>query len=250
MAQPSSRIITSDMLDQTDYRNQFIEVATRPDDFASADASILLSTVPFLPAGRNFTDIPLYPVGIAQNFSFNEGTSGQMIPEIGSARKISVNGSAMGSGSITRLLIHGNSLVACLYRPALAFVLSTTTLSEIKDRLMGEDSVDWITGLNMDANIDLFSAEMTQYVDNVIAQGGMNSILYKIPFGLIEIKRDMRQRCVAINFLEQCSLRGSQSGESAGQSQLIEQLSFEFERVRPLTAVGPFSLSEDKTLGL
>lgn len=250
MAQPSNRIVTSEMLDQADYRDQFIEMATSPDDHASGDTTLILSTVPFLPSGRNFTDIPLYPVGLAQSFSYNEGVAGQMIPEIGSARKISTSGTAMGSGTIAKLAVHGNSLAACLYRPTLAFILSTTTLSDVQAKLMGSDSYKgWVSGL-VSENVDLFSAELSDYVDNVVAMGGLNSLLFKIPFGLVEVKRDLRQRCVSINYLEQCSLRGTQSGENAGQFQIVDNVSFEFERVRPMQAIGPFSLSGDTAVGL
>lgn len=184
MAQPSNRIVNANMLDQADYRDQFIEMVTSPDDYASGESSLILATVPFLPPGMNFTDIPLYPVGLAQSFAYNEGISGQMMPEIGSSRKINTSGSAMGSGSISKLLVHGNSLAACLYRPALAFIKSTSSLAELSEKLIGNSSSGWVVGL-ITSGIDLFSADMTSYVDSVVAQGGMNSILYKIPFGLV-----------------------------------------------------------------
>jgi hypothetical protein len=250
MAQPSNRIVSSEQLSKADWRNQFLEVATSADDFASGECSLVLATVPFLPAGDNFVDIPLYPVGLAQSFAYNEGLAGQMVPEIGSSRKINTAGTAMGSGSISKLIIHGNSLVGSLYRPAIAFINSTETLSVLSSKLVGGGGqAAWIKGL-MAQDVDLFSSELTDYVDRVIAQGGLNSILYKIPFGLVEVKRDPRQRVLAINFLEQCGLRGTQSGLNAGQFQMIDQLSFEFERVRPLLAAGPFSLSNDTTLGM
>ena len=69
--------------------------------------------------------------------------------------------------------------------------------------------------------------------------------MYKIPFGLVEVVRDPRQRSVAINFFEQCALRGTQGGMSAGQFQLIQSVSFEFERIRALSSFGPFNVSGD-----
>lgn len=250
MAQPSNRVINAEQLSKADWRNQFLEVATSPDDYASGETSLILATVPFLPPGDNFVDVPLYPVGLAQSFSYNEGINGQMVPEIGSTRKVNTAGTAMGSGTISKLIVHGNSLVASLYRPVLAFINSTETLSKLKSKLVGGGgSAEWIKGLVVQ-DVDLFSAELTDYVDRVIAQGGMNSILMKIPFGLVEVRRDPRQRVVAINFLEQCGMRGTQGGLNAGQFQMVDQFSFEFERVRALLAVGPFSLSSDTTLGL
>lgn len=249
MAQPSSRIVNTEQLEKADWRNQFVEVATSADDFASGDTSLILATVPFLPQGDNFVDIPLYPVGLAQSFAYNEGLIGQMVPELGSARKINTAGSSMGSGNISKLIVHGNSLVASLYRPVLAFINSCDTLSKITDKLTGGERAEWIKGMVVQ-DVDLFSAELTDYVDRVVAQGGMNSVLFKIPFGLVEVRRDPRQRVVALNFLEQCGLRGTQAGLNAGQFQMIDQLSFEFERVRPLLAVGPFSLSNDTAIGI
>lgn len=249
MAQPSNRIVSADQMGSADYRNQFMEVATSASDFGTGDTSLVLSTVPFLPPGFNFTDLPLYPIGLAQSFAYNEGINGQMVPEIGSGRKTNTSGSTMGSGNISKLVIHGNSLTASLYRPTLAFISSTTSLSALASKLTGSDSTGWVSGLAVQ-DIDLFSAGVSDYVDRVVASGGMSSLLYKIPFGMVEIKRDARQRVLAINFLEQCGIRGNQSGLNAGQFQLVDSLSFEFERVRPLLSVGPFSLSSDIATGM
>lgn len=249
MAQPSSKILTVDMLDHSDFRQQFVEVATHADDFATAETSLILATVPFLAAGDSFADVPLYPVGLTQSFTYNESLLGQFTPELGSYRKIGISGSSMGSGTISRLTLHGNSLAASLYRPALIFLGQCESLKDITDRIAGTSSKQWIQALSSQ-DIDLFSANTDEYMDRVIAKGGLNGIMYKIPFGLIEVQRDPRQRVTAINFFEQCMFKGTQGGLSAGQFQLIEGMSFEYERLRPLKAVGPFSLSSDTTKGM
>jgi hypothetical protein len=248
MAQILNNILSPEQLDGSDYRKQFVEMNTDATDFVTADSSLLLSTVPFLPVGDSFTDIPLYPVGIAQQFSYNEGLAGQFIGEVGSSRKIGASGTAMGSGMISRLAVHGNSLVAALYRPTLIWIKSTDSLSDITDRIAGTDK-QWIQGLNAQS-MDVFDADLDDYVDRVISAGGMNSLLFKIPFGLIEIKRDPRQRVTSINFLEQCVLLGNQNGLSAGQFQVIDSMSLNFERQRPLKGIGPFTLSDDTLIGL
>ena len=249
MSQPSNRILTPDMLSRGDYRNQFVEVATNPNDFATADSSLILSTVPFLPSGDHFVDIPIYPLGMTQSFSWNEGMSGRAVPEIGSGRKTMTAGGTMGNGSISKLIVHGNSILMSLYRPTLAFIKSTQTLDAASGKMFTGGNQDWIKGLAA-VNIDLYSTGIDDYVTRVIAGGGLNSILYKIPFGLIEIKRDPRQRVLEINFFEQCSLRGKQGGQTAGQPSLTDSLSFEFERHRALLACGPFSLSDEEIGGL
>lgn len=248
MAQPTNNILKSDQLSGTDYRQQFVEAVSDATDFTTADSSLLLSTVPFLQVGDSFSDVPLFPVGFAQQFSYNEGLSGQFIAEIGSSRKTGASGTAMGSGMISRLSIHGNSLAAALYRPTIAWILATDSLPDIIDRIAG-DAKEWIQGLNAQS-INIFDLDTSDRLDRVISSGGMNSLLYKIPFGLIEIKRDPRQRVTAINFLEQCMLLGNQSGMSQGQFQMIDSMSFNFERVRALKAVGPFALSDDTMVGL
>lgn len=249
MAQPSNRVLTPEVLAKGDYRNNFIEVATEPNDFASADVSLLLSTVPFLPAGDHFVDIPLYPIGLTQNFNWNEGVTGRMVPEVGSARKVSTVGTAMGNGSISKLIVHGASLINSLYRPTVAFIKSAQTLDADSSKLFSGGKTDWIKGLAV-AGVDLYDAELGEYLDRVISSGGMNSILYKIPFGLIEVQRDPKQRVVAINYFEQCSIRGNNGGLSAGQPQLLSSISFEFERHRTLLAAGPFGLSSEPASGV
>ena len=64
MAQPTNNILTPEQLDGTDYRKQYVEIMSDATDFATADTSLVLATVPFLPVGDSFVDIPLYPVGI------------------------------------------------------------------------------------------------------------------------------------------------------------------------------------------
>lgn len=250
MAQPSNRILTADTLAKGDYRNNFVEVATNPNDFATPDASLLLSTVPFLPAGDTFVDIPLYPVGLTQSFQWNEGVNGRMVPEVGSARKTQTVGTAAGNGSISKLIVHGASLVHSLYRPTVAFIKSTETLSNDSKKLFTGGDTAWIKGLAV-AGVDLYDDDsLGEYLTRVISAGGMNSVLYKIPFGLIEVQRDAKQRVIAINYFEQCSIRGNNGGMNAGQPQMASSISFEFERHRTLLAAGPFGLSTEATSGI
>lgn len=249
MAQPTNRILTPSQLEGSDYRNQFVETITDATDFATADSSLVLSTVPFLPVGDAFDDVPLLPIGVTQSFAYNEGLQGQFIPEIGSSRKVSASGTAMGSGTIQRLALHANSLITALYRPTILWIKSSATLSKLLDKFSGEDA-NWIKGLNAE-DINLFEAsEVDEFVTRVVASGGFNSPLFKVPFGLVEVRRDPRQRVTAINFLEQCTLRGDQTGLSAGQFQIAESLSFDYERRRPLKNLGPFSLSTDELRGM
>lgn len=248
MAQPTNRVLTPTAVDSSDYRNQYVEVVTDATDYATADSSLVLSTLPFLAIGNSFSDIPLFPVGICQSFQYNEGLAGQFMPEIGSSRKLGASGTSTGSGMISRLSVHGNSLVAALYRPTLIWIAKTDTLSDVVNRLAGTDQ-KWIQGLNTANDLNLFSADVDDYVTKVIAPGGMNAGIYKVPFGLIEIRRDVRQRVTAINYLEQCILLGDQNGLQAGQFQIVEGMSFSYERRRPLKAVGPFSLSEGDMIG-
>lgn len=248
MAQPVNNVLSPADLDATDYRKQFGEVATSSADFVTADSTLILSTVPFLPIGTSFTDIPLYPVGIVQQISYNEGNPSQFVGELGSSRKVATAGTSVGSGMISRLALHGNALVAALYRPTLIWIQSTDSLTEILDRISGDDK-QWLSGF-VSQDLDLFGAETGDFVDRVVSAGGLSSLLYKIPFGLVEIKRDPRQRVTAINFLEQCIIQGDQAGLSAGQFQVMDSISFGYERKRALKAIGPFGVSGDSTIGL
>ena len=243
--QTSNKIITQDTLAQTDWRNQWLEIDTDPNDFATGKASLLLSTVPFIPEGDNFTDIPMYLIGLTQSFAWTEGLVGAMVPELGSSRKTNTVGTAMGSGTISRLMIHGNSLAANLFRPTLQFMASTESLSGLASKILSPSAnTEWIKGL-LAQDIDLWGSDLTANVDKVVSTGGLNSLMYKIPFGMVQIIRDPRQRTLEINFFEQCAMRGIQSGVSAGQFQMVQAVNFEFERVRPLSAFGPFNVSGD-----
>lgn len=250
MAQPSNKILTEANLAKSDYRDQFVEVVTSPNDYATGDSSLILSTVPFLPEGDIFVDTPVYPIGLTQNFNWSEGLNGNFVPEIGSTRKVNTAGTASGSGSISKLIFHGNSLLASLFRPTFFFMSAVPELAAIRDKLMTSSSnQDWIKALAIQ-ELDLFGAELGDAVDRVVAPGGMNALMYKLPFGLIELKRDAKQRVLAINYFEQCAIRGNQGGVAAGQFQQSDSISFDFERMRPLTTIGIFSLSADSAQGM
>lgn len=250
MAQPSHKILNENNLAKGDYRDKFTEVVTSPNDFATGDSSLILSTVPFLPEGDTFVDTPIYPIGLTQNFNWSEGINGNFVPEIGSTRKINTAGTASGSGSISKLIFHGNSLLASLFRPTFFFMSAVPELKAIRDKILTSSSnQDWIKALAVQ-EFDLFGAELGDAVDRVVAPGGLNSLLYKLAFGIIELKRDPKQRVLAINYFEQCAIRGNQGGVGAGQFQQSDSISFDFERMRPLTTIGPFSLSSGAADGI
>ena len=142
MADPTIKNIGADYT-ATDYRNNFVQMKTAPSDFATADATLIFSTYPFLPKGLNPSDseIILYPVGIAQQVAYNEGVNQQFIPEIGSERKVGVSGTAIVSGQINRLQVHGPSLLTSLYYPSIIFYASTqighkTIMDKVKGRII------------------------------------------------------------------------------------------------------------------
>ena len=251
MSQPSNRVVSTQQIARTDYRQHFVEASTHPFDYGTADATLILATVPFLPPGYNHNEAECYPVGMTQNFSWNEGINGQFVPEIGSGRKVNTAGTAIGSGTISKMVIHGPCLAASLYRPTFSFLKSFQTTNKLEERsvhdasVSGSESMDWIGGLVSIAG----ETSNLENIDKVIAMGGMNALLFKIPFGLVEITRDAEQRVLSINYFEQCCLRGSQGGVSAGQFQLIDNMSFEFERVRPLLSIAGFSVSDSSTVG-
>lgn len=251
MSQPSNRIVSSNQIARTDYRKHFVEASTHPFDYATADSTLVLATVPFLPPGYNHNEVDVYPVGLTQNFSWNEGIAGTFVSEIGSSRKVNTAGSSIGSGTIAKMVIHGPSLATALYRPTFTFLKSFSSLSSLNEKsahdsvISSSESMRWIAGLVSNAG----DIENLANIDSVIASGGMNSLMYKIPFGLISVTRDAKGRVLGINFFEQCSLRGTQGGVSAGQFQLVDSMSFEFERVRPLLSVAGFTLSDESTVG-
>ena len=250
MAQPVSKILNADEMSHADYRKKFVGSTTHPNDFVSADQSLVLSTVPFLPAGDAFVDIPLFPIGLCQQFSVSEGLNGQFIPEVGSTRKVNAAGTAAGSGNITRLEYFGNSLSAVLYRPTFYFMAAVPELADLSSKIFAStNSNDWLKSI-CSPDLDLYSLDLSAAMDRVIGDGGLNGLLYKLPFGLIEVKMDARQRVTKINFYEQCALRGQSGGMSAAQFQIADNLSFEFERKRPLLTAGIFSLSTDNSQGL
>jgi hypothetical protein len=249
MAGPSSKVITSSNIAQHDYRDKFLETVTHPNDFATADASLIFSTFPFLPAGTAFADIPLSLLGLTQNFNWNEGATTQYVPSVGTYRTLGVSGKAQGSGMISKLTLHGNSLVTALYRPTFAFMQAVTEFDNAADKIFSVDSdTDWIKGL-LSADLDIYAAELDDLTNNVIATGGLDSLLYSIPFGLVAVKNDARNKTVAIDYFEQCLVMGVQDGMTAAQFQLSDSVSFGFERRRGLTVLGSFTLNGDSNQG-
>ena len=248
--QPINMITTSKNMHKSDHRNNYQELLTHPFDITSGDATQIIATVPFLPAGEYFMNIPANMVGVCQQFGINETLPGTMLTHMGTSRKVGVSGNTQCMGSMTRLQIHGNSLVTALYRSTFYYILEHPELQHILNRLFTTGAEpEWIKGINSNG-FNPFSSDLSSHLDKVIATGSLTSMLFKFPFGLIIVKKDQKQRVTDIKFLEQCHIRGQNEGVSAGAFQMYDSLTFEFERVRPLTCFNNYSLSKQEAVGL
>ena len=249
MAQLDRLRTNEDNLNSHDFRDKHIETISHPNDFTTADATLLFSTYPFLPPGDSFNDIPLHLIGYVQQFGWNEGVPGVMLGELGSDRRSNTAGSSTGQASITRIQTHGNSLAAALYRPSFYYYMAHPSLDGIRRRLFtGGGEPEWLKGLASDG-VNMYTADLSDHLEKVIAMGSTNSLLYKLPFGIIAVRQDPKQRVTGITFFEQCALRSIQNSFSAGQFQIYDNVSMEYERSRPMLSVGDFMLSDADMVG-
>lgn len=198
-----------------DWYKKHVERAAFPDTIACPDSTLLLAgpatyeeIAPVASAQITGDQVLLTPVGFSNEIAFNEGANIVRLGEIGSRMPRFAVDRTAASGTIGRAMFNADNLAYVLYRNALK---STSRLG--------------VAGL-YDQIIK--SSARTNF------KSGLWSDMFKIPFGMAICFRTIGNDFLASIFLEQCYINDYQCGVTIGAAVVLENISFNVERVRPV----------------
>lgn len=193
----------------TNFFKKVVEFNNDPNDTVSAEASLLLVTRPTLKAFENIAtsatefNSHMFLLGGVMNFSPNESKQIVPIKEIGSARKRLVPGPTQYSASLSRLLTGHSNIKYALYQ--------------------------WLFTINKEMKLVRAPGP-----NNNSHFSGFESEIYKIPFGIINLKATAGGDVVGADFLERCFLNSVNIGQSAQSPVVAENISFMITRIIPI----------------
>jgi hypothetical protein len=193
------------------FQDQYVERAmdnaaytsAHPDDTLVLAGPARLDTVDV--AKSTGTSIQsLLAIGMLQNFSIGQSKPTTPVQTIGSGRSFFVSGKAQGQGSMQRLFVNGRNLLRVLYHCARAAGLPVNLLDDPAAR----------------------SVQSKFYIN-------LDSELYLIPFGLGSVFRTKAHDFVGGFYAELTMINSYQIAYQAGGNQIMEQVSFLFDRLLP-----------------
>ena len=197
------------------YKNRHLELSHDQSQLAlvNPDDSLVVAG----PARLASTNPRFYVVGFLNSLNFGENRMVQPMKAIGSKRHIFSSTNAPVQGSISRLMFHGPNLARALYA-----VMNSTGLSEL-----------------MDSNTEKFSVGSSSNPLDSIFFTNLEEDLYCFPIGLGIIYRTPahdtqgRVESVGAEYIESFVLANRQVSIQAGQSMVMENVSFMADRVMP-----------------
>jgi hypothetical protein len=186
----------------------------------------------------------LIPLGLLQNIAITQNRQLTRLFEIGSKRSYFVPGRLFANFSIGRIMFFGPSLLRLLY--ALAPVGASRRLGPF-GQILGTAEDDSNGGAATVTSIpkydNLFPSEQLKGVPGWGGTPGetnrdffvnLASELFNVPFGLVLVFKDTRNRPYGAMFLEDCYIESHQMGVDANQVVIAESVTGQFDSVAPI----------------
>ena len=166
-------------------------------DFVTADNSLIcIADSAFIDSVQN-----VRPLGIAQNFSWNENISSALVPEIGSRRKRAIVGNSQGGSiQISNMVVMGESMLETMVKNGLN--------TNINPTYWGEQEWMGLVGLDHDK--------------------------LKTPIGIVVVDSTPDGRNYVSYMFEQVLIQGQSRGYQAGQHLVVDNFNLIFEHVVPI----------------
>jgi hypothetical protein len=196
---------------ELNFFNKVVEFNSDPNDTVSAEASLLMVTYPTVNALATISSSGetsriaehLFLLGGVMNFSPNESKQVVPVKEIGSSRKRLVPGPTQYSASLTRLLTAHSNIKYALYQ--------------------------WL--FKISNSMKLVRAPGP---NNGVHFSGLESEIYKIPFGIINLKATAGGDVIGADFLERCFISSFSVGLTAQSPVVAENINIMITRIVPI----------------
>ena len=186
---------------------------------------------------KNFA---VYPMGVVQGFSIGQNKSFSRIFEIGSDRQYFIPGRSVGQISMSRVLMHGPSLLRILY----AWYDTSTDTEGYAIRSLFDTSGapqpfgippfsnDSIAEPTVGPGLSLKSIKVPPGYDNFFIN--LASDLFAQPFGILVLLKDNQETLYGGFYVEQAVVPSHNLGFESQGLVLSESISIQYERIVPI----------------
>jgi len=230
-----------------DFHNYHVQQDLKGGQFVSAESTLVAAGPPNLDAatdgsGSNSGDGVVYPIGMLESVGIQQNKQLQRIFEIGSTRSYFVPGRTIGSVSIGRTFYYGPSLMRVLYayyRNKVGTNNSKFDVGESGDAtitidgqvvpnpafpLLNTTTVESLHGIQRAPGEDYFWIDLAS---DVFAQ----------PTGLAIYFKDANSTSVGALYCEESYIQGHQMTVSSGSVLIMEGVSMQYDRIRPIKMI-------------
>lgn len=196
---------------QFNHVSQVVQFDDDANKVASAEASIIFSGPPVwnpskLKVSGGFAGL-LYPIGAVQGFSTNAAPQLIPYPEVGSRNKRVAVGVANYSATMGRVLSWHDNLLHSLYQ--------------------------WLPKMLGGAKQDMLFRPGNKKGRGQFHYTNLDSELFRVPFGILEIKITAGGELISSRYLEKCYVQNEGDAITAGQTLIVENASLYVTRIVP-----------------
>ena len=226
-------------LNNWDFHNHHVMSELIGGEFVSAESTLIAAGPPRLSdlsstgtiSTPNQGDM-VYPIGVLENIGLSQSKQLQRIFEIGSSRSYFVPGRVIGSVTLGRVVYHGPTMLKALYAHYKQTKGVVQFMNE-QERQLGDGSPNPnATLLTLPMQSELHQVKYSPGYDDFWIN--LASDLFNQPTGLCLYFRNQNDVTVGAVYLEECYVQGHQMSVSSGSVLIMEGVSLQFDRLRPI----------------
>lgn len=229
------------------WAGEHVQSEIKNGEYLSSESTLVLagpSRYTHLNSAGGLTSNAIIPLGLIENFSVQQSRQVGRLFEIGSKRAYFVPGRLFANFTMGRVMFYGPSLMRMLY--ALAPVGSGKKLGPFGTQLNSDPDDAAQEGVATVTEYDkLFQDTPLQSAPGYGGTEESNrdffinlaSELFNVPFGLILVFKDTRNRPYGAVYLEDCFIEGHNLGLNANSVVVSESVSGQFDSVTPIQLV-------------
>jgi hypothetical protein len=234
------------------WSGEHVQAEIQNGEYLSSESTLVLagpSNFTHLNSAGGLTSNAIVPLGLIQNISVSQNRQVQRIFEIGSKKAYFVPGKNFANFNIGRVMFFGPSLMRMLYAlaPIDAQVGAGQGLGPFGQQIGKDPDDPTQEGITIPAAYrDLFAKSV---LTNAPGFGGLPnqanrdfyinlaSELFNVPFGMILVFKDTRNRPYGATYLEDCFIESHQFSVDANSVVIAEAVSGQFGSIVPVQLV-------------
>lgn len=229
------------------WAGENVQTEIKNGEYLSSESTLILagpSRFTHLNSAGGLTSNAIIPLGLVENFSVGQSRQVGRLFEIGSKRAYFVPGRMFANFNMGRVMFYGPSLMRMLY--ALAPVGPGKKLGPFGSELNKDPDDSNQPGVTIPSEYEkLYQNTPLQAAPGYGGAEESNrdfyinlaSELFNVPFGLILVFKDTRNRPYGAIYLEDCFIEGHNLGLNANSVVISEAVTGQFDSVTPIQLV-------------